>query len=115
MDWINLTPDRDYWWSLVNKVRAMELVPSIISGTSAVIWSKINFGLLVNITLKAVPFHLYAPFPALLPFFLNASWKSCSVRVFSTACDSDLIASVVSKWWPLNFISSQEVWDGALS
>jgi hypothetical protein len=30
--------------------------------------------------------------------FKNASWKSCSVRVFSTACDSASITSTVSKW-----------------
>jgi hypothetical protein len=31
-------------------------------------------------------------------FVLNASCNSCSVRVFSTSCDSALIASVASKW-----------------
>jgi hypothetical protein len=44
----------------------------------------------------------HAPFPV-LPF-LNVSWKSCSVRVFSTACNSALIISNVSKWRPFNFI-----------
>jgi hypothetical protein len=32
---------------------------------------------LVTITLEVAPFYVYAPFPALLPFFLNAS-----VRLF---------------------------------
>jgi hypothetical protein len=40
---------------------------------------------------------MYASFSALLPFFLNASWKSYSLRVFSTACDATFITSVVSK------------------
>jgi hypothetical protein len=47
---------------------------------------KLTFGLLASITLNIVPFHANAPFPALL-LFLNASWKLCSMRVFSTACD----------------------------
>jgi hypothetical protein len=29
---------------------------------------------------------------------LKASWKSCFVRVFSTACDSAWITSAVTKW-----------------
>jgi hypothetical protein len=36
--------------------------------------------------------------------FLNAYWKSCSVSVFSTACDSASITSFVSKWWSFTFI-----------
>jgi hypothetical protein len=43
--------------------------PSIISYTGAAIWSKINSGLLANITLEVAPFHAYVPFLALLPFF----------------------------------------------
>jgi hypothetical protein len=44
---------------------------------------KLTLGLLATITLDVVPFQVYAPFSALLPFFfLNASWKSRSVRVF---------------------------------
>jgi hypothetical protein len=39
---------------------------------------------------------VFAPFPTLLPF-LNASWKWCSVRVFSTASDSTSITSIVIK------------------
>jgi hypothetical protein len=62
-------------------------------------------GLLATITLKVVLFHVYAPFPALLPF-LNASWKSWSVRVFNTACGSASITSAVSKWRPFIFIFS---------
>jgi hypothetical protein len=56
--------------------------PSIISGTGAVIWSKVTLGLLAAITLEVIPFRVYAPLSAVLPF-LNASWKSCSVGVFS--------------------------------
>jgi hypothetical protein len=54
---------------------------------------KLTFGLLATITLEVVTFHAYAPFPVLLPC-LNATWKSCSVRVFSTACDFASITSV---------------------
>jgi hypothetical protein len=60
----------------------------------------VTFGQLATITLEVAPFLAYAPFPALL-LFLNATWKSCSVRVFSTACDSVSITSIV---WPLSFI-----------
>jgi hypothetical protein len=35
--------------------------------------------------------------------FLNSPYKSCSVRVFRTACDSGSIISVVSKWRPSIF------------
>jgi hypothetical protein len=49
---------------------------------------------MATIAFKVGPFRMYAPFPTLLPF-LNTSWKSCSVRVFSTACDSASISSVV--------------------
>jgi hypothetical protein len=73
--------------------------PSIISGTVAVSGQKLIFGLLAIITLEVVLFLAYAPFPALQPF-LNAPWKSCSVRVFSTA----LITSIVSKRRPFSFI-----------
>jgi hypothetical protein len=68
--------------------------PSIISGTGAAIWSKTNFEPTSTIALEVVPFRSYATFPALLPFS-DASWKSCSVRVFSTACDSYSIITVV--------------------
>jgi hypothetical protein len=68
---------------------------------------KLTLGLLATLTLEAVPFHAYVLFPALLPFFLNASYKSCSVRVFSTACDSASITSFVSKWRPFSFIFTQ--------
>jgi hypothetical protein len=57
---------------------------------------KTNFGPIGTIILEVVPFHAYALFPALLPIFLNASWKSCSVRVFSSTCYFALITSVVS-------------------
>jgi hypothetical protein len=64
---------------------------------------KLTFSLLAIISLEAVLFGAYAPFPALLPF-LNAFWKSCSVRMFSTAYDSVSITSIVSKWGSFNFI-----------
>jgi hypothetical protein len=51
---------------------------------------------MATITLEVVAFHADAPFPALLSF-LNASWKSCSLRVFSSACDSASITSTVLK------------------
>jgi hypothetical protein len=54
---------------------------------------QLTSGLLATITLEVVPFHAYA-----LLLFLIASRKSCSVRVFSTACDSVSITSSVSKW-----------------
>jgi hypothetical protein len=60
---------------------------------------KIILGLLAIITLEAVPFRSYAPFPALLPFF------KCILEVmfFGDACDSALIASIVSQWRPFSF------------
>jgi hypothetical protein len=74
---------------------------------------KLTFDLLATTTLGVVPFHAYALFPALLPF-LNASWKSCSVKLFGTACDSASITSVVSKWRPFSFIFNCETekWGG---
>jgi hypothetical protein len=51
---------------------------------------------------RTSPFCAYAPSPVLLPF-LNASWKSCPVGVFSTFCDSASIISIVSKWQPFSF------------
>jgi hypothetical protein len=68
---------------------------------------KLSLGLLATITLEVVPFHPYAPFHVLL-LFLNAYWKLSSVRVFSIACDSAWITSVVSKWRPFSFIVNQE-------
>jgi hypothetical protein len=38
---------------------------SIISGTGAAIWTK-TMGLLATVTLQAVPFRAYAPFPTYL-------------------------------------------------
>jgi hypothetical protein len=66
----------------------------------------LTLSLLATITLEAVAFHSYEPFPVLLPF-LNASWKSCLVRVFSIACDSAAITSIVPKWGPFSFILNQ--------
>jgi hypothetical protein len=66
-------------------------------------YQKLTLGLLTTITLEVVSFREYAKFPALLPF-LNASWKPCPVRVFSTACDSASITSVESKWRSLSSI-----------
>jgi hypothetical protein len=54
-----------------------------------------NSGLLVAVTLEAVFFRAYTPFPESLKF-VNASRKSCSVREFSTACGSASIALIVS-------------------
>jgi hypothetical protein len=66
---------------------------SIISGISDAIWSKTNFG----------PTRHHLPFARMhccycFCHYVLASWKLCSVRVFSTACDSATITSVVSKW-----------------
>jgi hypothetical protein len=58
---------------------------------------KLNLGLLAIVTFEVVAFRAYSPFPSLLPF-LNTSWKSCSVGVLSTACDSATNISIVSKW-----------------
>jgi hypothetical protein len=58
------------------------------------------------IALDVVPFRAHAPFPALLPC-RNASWKASSVRLFSTACDSASIASVVSRWRTLSRVDRE--------
>jgi hypothetical protein len=67
---------------------------------------KLVLDLLAAMTLEVVLFHEYAPFPEFLPFFINVSWKSCSVRVFSTACDSASMTSFVLKWRSFSFIFS---------
>jgi hypothetical protein len=64
---------------------------------------KLTLGLLA---LEVVPFHVYAPFPVLLPFFI-CILESSSVGVFSATCHSTLITSIVSKWWPSSFIFNQ--------
>jgi hypothetical protein len=64
---------------------------------------KLTLGLLATITFEVVPFHAYAPFPVLLPF-LNVSWKLCSVKVFTIACNSSSVISVVLKIEPFSFI-----------
>jgi hypothetical protein len=43
--------------------------------------------------------------------FLNASWKSCYLRVFSTACDSAQTTSVVSEWFIFIFSWETEKWE----
>jgi hypothetical protein len=48
---------------------------------------------MVTIALQVVSLRVYALFPARLPF-LNTSWKSCSVRLFSTAGDSPSITKL---------------------
>jgi hypothetical protein len=76
---------------------------SIMSGTPAALRPKTNCG---------SPGHYQpgiSPVPrkctvSSAPAILNASWKSCSVRVFSTASVSASITSVVSKWWLFSFI-----------
>jgi hypothetical protein len=55
--------------------------------------NKITLDLLAIITLESVTFRSYGKFPALLPF-LNASWKSCSVRTFCSACDSMILIHI---------------------
>jgi hypothetical protein len=99
---------------------------------------KLPLVLLATITLKVVPsarMHHYQCFC----HFLNAFCKSCSVRVFSTACDSVSITSMFEndrkqrkvtgdqvRWvgWVgttvmlflvKNSLLEKEVWDGALS
>jgi hypothetical protein len=64
---------------------------------------KVTLDLLAAIILKVVHFHMYTLFPVVLQF-LNASWKSCSMRVFSSACNSASITSFVSKWRPFSSI-----------
>jgi hypothetical protein len=61
---------------------------------------------MANITFEVVPLRAYLPFPALLPF-LNASQKSCSVRMFSTACYSDRSPQLCHNGG-LSFLSSTE-------
>jgi hypothetical protein len=68
---------------------------------------KLTLGLLAAITLQVVLFRAYAPLPALLPF-LHASRKSCYVPVFSPACESASITSIVSKWRPFRSIFNRE-------
>jgi hypothetical protein len=93
---------------------------------------KLTLGLLAIITLEVVHFFVHTPSSSLL-HFLNASLNSCSLRVFSTACFSASIPSIVSKWWPFSseknrvsgddsnvvfgqkFPGKNEVSDGALS
>jgi hypothetical protein len=81
---------------------------------------KLTLGLPATITLKVVPFSACVPFPRGLPF-VNALWKTGSVRVFSTtcnsasvrvfsiACDSASITSVLSKWWYLQLGKQRKV------
>jgi hypothetical protein len=55
---------------------------SIISGTGAdAIWSEMNFGPTGHHHLEVIPFHAYAPFPALLPFF------KCMLEVVFCECE----------------------------
>jgi hypothetical protein len=51
------------WVSYSLNFQYRELVPVLPSG------QKLTFSLLATITLQVVPFRVYAPFPALLPFF----------------------------------------------
>jgi hypothetical protein len=75
---------------------------------------KLTLGLLATNTLNVVPFSTYALFPALLPI-LNASWWTCSVRVFSTACNSASITSIVSKCPNLQLVKRGKVAGGQVS
>jgi hypothetical protein len=63
---------------------------------------KVTLALLATIALKVALFHRYAPLAYAI--FLNASCKSCSMKVFSTTRDSAYIISVVSKWRAFSFI-----------
>jgi ABC-type Co2+ transport system permease subunit len=74
----------------------------------------LTLGPQATITLEVVPFCTYARFC----HFLNAFWKSRSVSMFSTACDSASVTSLVSKWWPLSFVfnrENREKWQGVKS
>jgi hypothetical protein len=78
---------------------------SAISGTSAAIWTKTKFGPTGHHHLRRSPLLRVCTSPSAFALFFNASWKSCSVRVFITACDS---ASIVSKWRLFSFIFNRE-------
>jgi hypothetical protein len=61
---------------------------SIISGTGAAIWTKTNFGPTGRHHPRSIPFHMHAPFPALLTIF------KCILKVvFCTASNSASITS----------------------
>jgi hypothetical protein len=62
---------------------------SIISETGAAIWSETYFGPIAHCRPQS------SPLPC-ISHFLNAPWKLCSVRVFSTTCDSASITSVMA-------------------
>jgi hypothetical protein len=64
---------------------------------------KLTSSLLATITLEVATLRTYALLQCFCQF-LNAFWKVCSVRVFSSACDSASITTVVSKWRPFSFI-----------
>jgi hypothetical protein len=57
---------------------------------------KVTLGLLATITLEV--------FPSASAIFFNIFCKSCSVMVFSIACNSASITSTVSKWCLFSFI-----------
>lgn len=73
------------------------LLPTIISWAGGAFWSKSNFGPIATMFFEVVHLSVYAPFTALLSC-LNASWNSCCLRVFSSACNPAWITSIVSKW-----------------
>jgi hypothetical protein len=56
--------------------------------------------LLATINLEVVTFRAYPP----LIHFFNESWKSCFMRVLSTAYDSASLTSIVLKWRSFSFI-----------
>jgi hypothetical protein len=99
---------------------------------------KLNLGLLATITLEAVPFRTYAPFPALLPFF------KCFLQVmfcegvqhrlwfclYHLSCQNGGLSVLYSFWgteksrvcgvqqsccFLSNSLVKKVVWDGALS
>jgi hypothetical protein len=65
--------------------------PSITYRSSAAIWSKTNFGPTGHHYPRSSPLpHVWTVLNASAIFF-NTSWKSCSDRAFSNACDSATI------------------------
>jgi hypothetical protein len=87
-------------WSYC-KIWIVILLWSINSGTGPTISSK-KFCLLATITSEVVPFHAYPPFPA-LRHCLNATWKVCTLRVFSISCVLPWSLQMC-RWWPFSFI-----------
>jgi hypothetical protein len=83
----------------------------IISGTGAAIWSKTNFGLIGHHHHPNTPLPRVCTVPRASAIFLNASWKSSSVRVISTACEASF-TSVMSNRRPIFYWGNRKFeWD----